>query len=87
MLRNYKPIIIDKVLGEKMKLFKGKNRMKEMKKAKEAIKQKAIEHKTRGRGTLPHGILFFDNGTTGTVGWIYGANYADFDMIEVPVKK
>lgn len=65
-----------------MKLFKGKNKMKETKEAKEAIDQKARE-----RGILPRGILFFDNGTTGTIGWIYGHYLSDFDMIEVPVKK
>ena len=66
-----------------MRLFKGNNKMKETIEAKDAIEQKARE-----RGMLPRGILFFDNGTTGTVGWIYGGgNYADYDMIEVPVKK
>lgn len=62
-----------------MKLFKGKNKMKETK--------ETIEHKTRERGILPRGILFFDNGTTGTIGWIYGHHLSDYDMIEVPVKK
>lgn len=67
-----------------MKLFKGKNKMKETKEAKETR-----EHKAREHGILPRGILFFDNGTTGTIGWIYGggASYADYDMIEAPVKK
>lgn len=31
------------------------------------------------------GVLFFDNGTTGTIGWRYGCT--THEMIEVPVKK
>ena len=56
--------------------------MKETKEAKETC-----ESRLRPEGVWPHAVLFFDNGTTGTVGWIHGVNYANYDMIEVPVKK
>lgn len=62
-----------------MKLFKGKNKMKETKEVCEA--------RLRAEGVWPRAVLFFDNGTTGTVGWIYGSSYANHDMIEVPIKK